>query len=67
MVTLNNPGGAPSIQELMAGVNFPVSRDELIESLQEKGASEGQLASLRAADTDRFDDVQQVFAALRGA
>ena len=66
MVTIGNPGGTPSIQELLVGIEFPVSKDELLDRLAMNGAPESVLAPIRQATATRFGGPQEVMEAMRG-
>ena len=66
MVTIGNPGGTPSIQELLVGIEFPVSKDELLDRLAMNGAPESVLATIRQATATRFGGPQEIMEAMRG-
>lgn len=50
--------------DLLSGLDYPVSREDLVRWAQENGASTELLQSLRALPVDRFDDPAELSAAL---
>lgn len=65
MDRLPHLGSPPSIQELLAGVSFPISKEQLIGDFQENGASETVLSILRNADKTQFTSADDVMTTLR--
>lgn len=66
MVALNNPS-TPSIQELLVGVSFPVSKAQLLDHLRMNGAAEWMLEPVANASTERFSSPQEVMDTIRGS
>ena len=67
MVAVGPPGGAPSIQELLAGIDFPISREALLDALLQNGAPATLLEPIQNAAQTRFGSAQEVIAVVRGA
>ena len=65
MVTMPGHGSAPSIQELLAGVGFPVTKEQLVENFQENGASELVLNAIRNSPKTQFTSAGDVMESLR--
>lgn len=65
MVTMPSAGSSPSIQELLAGVGFPISKEQLIDNFQQNGATELLLSRIREADTTQFASADEVMNAIR--
>lgn len=65
MVTLPSAGSSPSIHELLAGVGFPISKDQLIENFQQSGATEILLSRIRNATQTQFASADEVITAIR--
>jgi hypothetical protein len=65
MVTMPHLGSSPSIQELLAGVGFPISKEQLIENFQQNGATETLINVIRNADQTRFTSASEVMTAIR--
>lgn len=65
MVSLPSPGSSPSIQELLAGVGFPVSKEQLLAKLEQDGATEMLLSAVRNLSVAQFASADAVMAALR--
>ena len=65
MDRLPHLGSPPSIQELLAGVRFPISKDQLIDEFQQNGATETILGILRNADKSQFTSADDVMTTLR--
>lgn len=65
MVTMPSAGSSPSIQELLAGIRFPVSKDALIDHFQQNGATEMLLGAIRNSDRTRFASAEEVMTAIR--
>ncbi|WP_326553759.1 DUF2795 domain-containing protein [Micromonospora sp. NBC_01813] len=57
---------ADSLQlpDYVAGLDFPLSREDLIRRAQELGADTSLLQTLRALPVERFTSVDQLLAAL---
>ena len=66
MGTIGTPGGTPSIQDLLVGVEFPISKDDLLARLATNGAPESVLETIRKAVASRFGGPQDVMDAIRG-
>ena len=65
MVTMSSSGGTPSIQECLIGVEFPISKADLLDRLQANGATELLLEPIRNAPATRFGGPQEVIEAVR--
>ena len=65
MVTLPSAGSSPSIQEMMASVGFPITKEQLIASFEQHGAKETLLSVIRNSDKNQFASADDVMAALR--
>lgn len=65
MVTMPHAGSSPSIQELLAGVGFPITKEQLIENFQQNGATETLLNVIRNSDPTRFTSASEVMNAIR--
>lgn len=65
MVTLPSAGSSPSIQELLASVGFPVTKEQLIDSFQQNGATEVLLSAIRSTSQTQFASAADVMTALR--
>lgn len=65
MVTMPSAGSSPSIQELLAGVGFPVTKEQLIENFQQNGATELLISAIRNASPTRFASADEVMSAIR--
>lgn len=65
MVSMPQAGSSPSIQELLAAVSFPISKDQLIDEFQQNGATETLLGILRNADKAQFTSADDVMTTLR--
>lgn len=46
---------AVQLQEFLAGVDYPVSREDLVRWAQENGADTSLIQRLRSLPADRFD------------
>ena len=66
MVTMSGAGGAPSVQDLLVGVGFPISREDLLDHFAQNGAPESMLEALRRSAASRFATPQEVMDAIRG-
>ncbi|MEV4759636.1 DUF2795 domain-containing protein [Micromonospora sp. NPDC049559] len=55
---------ALQVQEYTAGLDFPVSREDLIRRAQEAGAGTAILQLLRSLPADRFDSPAELSEAL---
>ncbi|MEV6813003.1 hypothetical protein C1I95_22715 [Micromonospora craterilacus] len=56
--------GAP-LQEYLAGLDFPVSREDLIRWCQENGATTEQLQAVRALPVEQLSSPAELTEALR--
>ncbi len=65
MVTLPSAGSSPSVQELLAGVRFPISKQELVDNFQQNGATEILLSRIRDTNATRFASADEVMTAIR--
>jgi hypothetical protein len=65
MVSLPSSGSSPSIQELLAGVSFPASKEQLLAKLQQEGATEMLLSAIQNLSVSQFASADAVMAALR--
>lgn len=65
MVTMPSAGSSPSIQELLASVGFPVTKEQLIDSFQQNGATEVLLSAIRNTSQTQFASAADVMTALR--
>jgi Protein of unknown function (DUF2795) len=65
MVSLPSAGSSPSIQELLAGVSFPASKEQLLAKLQQEGATELLLSAIQNLSVSQFASADAVMAALR--
>ena len=65
MVTMPQSGSSPSIQEMLASVGFPVTKEQLIESFQQSGATDMLLDRLRNTDKTQFTSATDVMDAIR--
>lgn len=59
-------GNAGSIRELLEGIEFPISKDNLLDQIQQRGAPEQVVNRLRDVDTSQFDSAQEVLAKAQG-
>ncbi|MGC4190869.1 MAG: DUF2795 domain-containing protein [Thermomicrobiales bacterium] len=50
--------------EYVKDVQFPVSKEELLDHLQANGATEAIIEHVRLMTRDRFDSAEEVFATL---
>jgi hypothetical protein len=62
---LPHAGSSPSIQELLASVGFPVSKEQLIESFQQNGATDMLLDRIRGTDKTQFTSASDVMESIR--
>jgi hypothetical protein len=58
-------GSSPSIQEMLASVGFPVTKEQLIESFQQSGATDMLLDRIRSVDKTQFTSASDVMESLR--
>ena len=65
MVTMPHSGSSPSIQELLAGVGFPISKEQLIENFQQNGATDMLLDRIRGTNKMQFTSASDVMEAIR--
>lgn len=65
MVSLPSAGSSPSIQELLAGVSFPASKEQLLARLEQLGARETLLDAVRNLAVNQFASAEEVMTALR--
>lgn len=65
MVTMPQAGSSPSIQELLASIGFPATKEQIIDHFQQNGATELLLNALRNASPARFASAEEVMTALR--
>ena len=65
MVHLPSAGSSPSVHELLAGVGFPISKEQLIDNFQQNGATELLLARIRDAQQSQFTSADEVINAIR--
>jgi hypothetical protein len=65
MVSMSNVGGTPSIQECLVGIDFPVSKEDLLDRLRMNGATEVLLEPIRNAPATRFTGPLEVIEAVR--
>jgi hypothetical protein len=54
------------LQKYLSGVDYPVSKDTLLETARSQGAPDDVLSALEAADQDEFDGVTAVSSAVSG-
>lgn len=52
------------IQKFLSGVDYPVSRDDLVATAEREGADDAVLQTLRDLPTDRFDSPTAVSSAM---
>jgi hypothetical protein len=52
------------VQKALAGVSYPASRDELVETAEHNDASEEIIDSLRSLDDQQYDGPDEVEEAL---
>ncbi|SIN17799.1 DUF2795 domain-containing protein [Micromonospora cremea] len=52
------------LQEYLAGLDYPVSREDLVRWAQENGASTAMLQMLRALPVEQFESPDELNAAL---
>ncbi|KWV31501.1 MULTISPECIES: DUF2795 domain-containing protein [Micromonospora] len=57
-------GTGMRLQEYLAGLDYPVSREDLVRWGQENGASTELLQALRTLPVERFDDPAALHEAL---
>lgn len=55
------------VLELVAGLDFPVSQEDLVRQAQERGASTELIEVLRSLRPERFQSADELDAALAGA
>lgn len=65
MVSLPSAGSSPSIQELLAGVSFPTSKEQLVAKLEQMGAKDALLDVVRNLTVNQFASAEEVMTALR--
>lgn len=65
MVNLPSTGSSPSIQELLAGVSFPVTKEQLLAKLEQLGATEVLLGAVRNLAAGQFSSADDVMTSLR--
>ncbi|WP_204001626.1 DUF2795 domain-containing protein [Micromonospora lutea] len=53
-----------ALQEYLAGLDYPVSREDLIRWYQENGASTEQLQAVRALPVEQFSSLTELTEAL---
>jgi len=62
----NLSGNLGSLTQDLQGINFPISKDNLLNTLQQKGVP-GQICDkIRQANTNKFDSPQQVLSEVQG-
>ena len=62
----SNLAGSGQIQDMLKGINFPVSKDELVNQLQQRGVPSQVLDQLRGDTTQQFNSAQDVMAKVQG-
>ena len=53
------------VQKALKGVDYPASRDELVEHARSNGAGQNVISALENADQDRFEGPSGVMAAVK--
>ncbi|MBA2276741.1 MAG: DUF2795 domain-containing protein [Chloroflexia bacterium] len=56
---------AGQYKDLLQGISFPASKDELVAQLQQKGADSGMLDKVRGANKEQFDSPDDVMNAIK--
>lgn len=67
MVTMSSASGTPSIQDLLAGVSFPVTKADLLEHMRMNGAAGWMLDAVQNSAAARFSGPQEVMDTVRGS
>ncbi len=62
----NLASSAGSAQEYLNGIQFPISKDDLADTLQQKGAPDKIVEQVRGADLSQFENAQDVLGKLMG-
>lgn len=63
-VTGGDAGDLGGYAHYLEGVNFPISKDDLLDHLQVNDATESVIEHVRSLSRDRFDSPNEVFASL---
>ena len=53
------------LQKNLKGVNYPASKDDVVQAAEQNGAGDDIVEELRSATKDRFDSPADVMSALR--
>ncbi len=56
---------AGQYKDMLQGINFPASKDELVAQLQQKGADSGMLDKVKGASKEQFDSPDDVMNAIK--
>ena len=59
-------GGVSGIVDMLKGIDFPIQKDQLISMLSEKGAPSQITDKLKDADTDQFQNQDDVMSKVKG-
>jgi hypothetical protein len=63
-VTGSNADALGGYTKYLEGVEFPISKDDLLDHLQSSGATEAVIEHVRSLSRDRFSSADEVFASL---
>ena len=55
------------LQKYLGGVDYPVSKDDLVDTARNNGAPDDVVSALEGADADSFDSPTDVSSALSGS
>ena len=59
-------GGVSGIVDMLKGIDFPIQKDQLISQLSQKGAPSQVTDKLQGADTDQFQNQDDVMSKVKG-
>ena len=59
-----NAAGAGAYASYLKGIDFPISKSQLLDQLQQNGADEAILEHVRSRSQDQFDRAEDVFQSL---
>lgn len=62
----SSSGGLGAYSSYVKGIDFPISKGQLLDKLQEKGVDEAVLEHVRSLSKDHFDRAEDVFKTLGG-
>ncbi len=64
--TLGGAGDMGELQQVIEGIEFPISKDQLIEQLQQSGIKDDVIARVREVGQEQFKDKSDVLSSVMG-